>query len=104
SSRRPPPGASSLPLPDALPSCAEQRADRLGRAAAVEQVATFHRQVGEHRAGRNALQALDADVGDGEGFVVLGLGRPGEGGGEGEDRKSTRLNSSHVKSSYAVLC
>src|SRR5690606_41858224 len=25
-------------------------------------------------------------------------------GGEGEDRKSTRLNSSHVKISYAVFC
>src|SRR5690606_40417186 len=27
-----------------------------------------------------------------------------EGGKEGTDRKSTRLNSSHVKSSYAVFC
>src|SRR5690606_42042586 len=25
-------------------------------------------------------------------------------GGDGEDRKSTRLNSSHVKISYAVFC
>src|SRR5438874_4076327 len=27
-----------------------------------------------------------------------------ERGGEGEDRKSTRLNSSHVENSYAVFC
>src|SRR5436309_9962052 len=29
---------------------------------------------------------------------------PGGGGQPGEDRKSTRLNSSHVKISYAVFC
>src|SRR3712207_8029314 len=30
---------------------------------------------------------------------------PGEhGGGEGQDRKSTRLNSSHANISYAVFC
>src|SRR5690606_40003983 len=28
----------------------------------------------------------------------------GQGRGGGSDRKSTRLNSSHVKSSYAVFC
>src|SRR3712207_7960719 len=27
-----------------------------------------------------------------------------EGGGDGEDRKSTRLNSSHANISYAVFC
>src|SRR5690606_41477133 len=36
------------------------------------------------------------------------LGRPSSrklpGGGDGRDRKSTRLNSSHVKISYAVFC
>src|SRR5690349_25039024 len=30
--------------------------------------------------------------------------RPGPPGGRGEDRKSTRLNSSHVEISYAVFC
>src|SRR5690606_41959945 len=34
-----------------------------------------------------------------------GDGAPGDGdGGLGGDRKSTRLNSSHVKISYAVFC
>src|SRR5690606_41852995 len=43
--------------------------------------------------------------------LLLGMGYPNtmvEVGGEvrvrGRDRKSTRLNSSHVKSSYAVFC
>src|SRR5690606_42053307 len=31
-------------------------------------------------------------------------GRPGRGRARQQDRKSTRLNSSHVKSSYAVMC
>src|SRR5690606_39817235 len=31
-------------------------------------------------------------------------GRPGDSAAEGPDRKSTRLNSSHVKISYAVFC
>src|SRR5436309_15314831 len=31
-------------------------------------------------------------------------GRPAHGGGVPRDRKSTRLNSSHVKISYAVFC
>src|SRR5207249_11825153 len=32
------------------------------------------------------------------------LGAHGPGAGAGEDRKSTRLNSSHVSISYAVFC
>src|SRR5699024_12635215 len=31
-------------------------------------------------------------------------GRPCQGGGASQDRKSTRLNSSHVSISYAVFC
>src|SRR5690606_41630117 len=34
----------------------------------------------------------------------LGGSAPSHGGGQGLDRKSTRLNSSHVKISYAVFC
>src|SRR5690606_40768213 len=33
-----------------------------------------------------------------------GTSATGAGGGTSEDRKSTRLNSSHVKISYAVFC
>src|SRR5438067_6100839 len=41
-----------------------------------------------------------AESGDGAGVFAHGVG--GEVGGE--DRKSTRLNSSHVSISYAVFC
>src|SRR5207249_5254117 len=50
-----------------------------------------------------------AGAGDGhEGSLAVGEGRhrrhPGPQGGTGGDRKSTRLNSSHVSISYAVFC
>src|SRR5204863_3195168 len=40
------------------------------------------------------------------GFAQAGMfnQRPGEAVGDGQDRKSTRLNSSHVEISYAVFC
>ena len=48
--------------------------------AAVERVALFNRQVGEDGAGGDALQAVDADVGDtvkaSKGAHVLGKDRP----------------------------
>src|SRR5256885_8035503 len=51
------------------------------------------------------------NCGDGEGTIADGLvGGPGEVSGIGaagksdEDRKSTRLNSSHLVISYAVFC
>src|SRR5207249_7181558 len=37
-------------------------------------------------------------------IVALGLGTAAERDNGGEDRKSTRLNSSHVSISYAVFC
>src|SRR5688572_31984369 len=36
--------------------------------------------------------------------MVTGRGRRAEGAGADEDRKSTRLNSSHSQISYAVFC
>src|SRR3712207_8516367 len=42
----------------------------------------------------------DADVLD----LDRGDVRPGVGRGRGQDRKSTRLNSSHANISYAVFC
>ena len=41
-----------------------QRADRLADLAVVDGVATLDRQVGEDRAGGDALQSVDADVAD----------------------------------------
>src|SRR5690606_22262246 len=46
-----------------------QRADRLGDARGIDAVAALDRQVGEHGAGADALQAVDADVADGEAAV-----------------------------------
>src|SRR3712207_7209486 len=43
-----------------------------------------------------------ADTGGRYGVVVV-TGQPGE-GGRTQDRKSTRLNSSHANISYAVFC
>src|SRR5690606_40233036 len=40
----------------------------------------------------------------GGGRAAAGAGPPHARRGRGEDRKSTRLNSSHVKISYAVFC
>src|SRR5690554_7605026 len=37
-------------------------------------------------------------------IYVHRIGRTGRAGSEGVDRKSTRLNSSHVRISYAVFC
>src|SRR5438132_10791041 len=37
-------------------------------------------------------------------FAAAGLARSGEGADEHQDRKSTRLNSSHTVISYAVFC
>ncbi len=45
-----------------------ERADRCSGLGRIDGVAAFDRQIGEDGAGRDALQAIDADVGDGESF------------------------------------
>src|SRR3712207_9282479 len=67
----------------------------------------------------DALPIYDRDLGvrarDGLPRAVRGVrpggrdrgrrsGRAGQGGARGADRKSTRLNSSHANTSYAVIC
>src|SRR5690606_40290370 len=92
----PPPTASyTLSLHDALPICEiaagvaaflDIEGDRVGSGVdALAHAARLEAEVVFHRLGQCALQRAQA----------LGLDR---------DRKSTRLNSSHVKISYAVFC
>src|SRR5690606_39387984 len=85
---------STLSLHDALPillvvAFGQHRVEGSDRAAAVQAVAgALHqlRQAREHRR-----------------RIALGRGRFAQ-GQRHLDRKSTRLNSSHVKISYAVFC
>src|SRR5690606_39361245 len=74
----------TLSLHDALPICAG------GDGARVRPCSRPGDRGGEHQ----------------RPYRVRGVGRARGGGasGEGGDRKSTRLNSSHVKISYAVFC
>src|SRR5690606_40153388 len=82
-----------LSLHDALPICVPLQRGERDRGA--EQVEAEHRSVDQAqlRPGEPARPV-----------PVPGRGqRAGQHGAEG-DRKSTRLNSSHVKISYAVFC
>src|SRR5207249_10239264 len=102
SPRPSPPRPPTLSLHDALPisSGAESLPERVGGQGA-----------------QPVAEALDDTRGDPAGFFDLGLaGRPPERQAKRtpglllriahgrEDRKSTRLNSSHVSISYAVFC
>src|SRR5690606_41890346 len=81
-----------------------RRSSDLEGASLVERVrwlidSEINPQLAAHR-GRVALEAVDAD-----GVVWLRFGGGCHGCGMADvDRKSTRLNSSHVKISYAVFC
>src|SRR5690554_7193417 len=50
------------------------------------------------------IEGTKTNIGTGAGAVVGGVAGSSIGGGRGRDRKSTRLNSSHVRISYAVFC
>src|SRR5690606_41353232 len=92
--RSPPtPGTYHLSLHDALPICLDVAAADGDRVADRRRVAV----VGDR-------QVRIAGGGD-AGFLLRAAADrgPARGGGD-RDRKSTRLNSSHVKSSYAGFC
>src|SRR5690606_42016126 len=83
---------SSICYPRVLPSFPTRRSSDLG--GVVRGVAGCR-----HRAQGQSGVLVDGDL------VAVAHGRAGEGdAGVGGDRKSTRLNSSHVKISYAVFC
>src|SRR5690606_41379598 len=95
----PPPSLPALSLRDALPISVRQQRQRLldGEEAAaqidvVDMVPLLGRHLGCGRKG--------TDAGIDEQDIELAVRRlDGR-----QDRKSTRLNSSHVKTSYAVFC
>src|SRR5690606_41734802 len=89
----------TLSLHDALPIYAPgaARGEPVPRAGVPERGADAAADPGGHRRARGI-----GGAGQGQGLRPGdGAGRPGD---PGEDRKSTRLNSSHVKISYAVFC
>src|SRR5690606_39695784 len=78
-------------------------------AAPVLTVYTYDSFVAEWGPGPTVEEAFEADCGCDLQFVATGdgaalLARLLLEGEATEDRKSTRLNSSHVKNSYAVFC
>src|SRR5690606_41734834 len=96
----PPTGTSTLSLHDALPICGR----RPERPELVQELVPSREQ-GDHRAVARALRRekrRDDLAHDRPGRRRRGRIRENE--GREQDRKSTRLNSSHVKISYAVFC
>src|SRR5690606_41926826 len=88
----------TLSLHDALPIFGRRQRPRLR--------ARGHRG-GQHRAdeadGADDEGQITGDAGDRQGDLPHGGGGHVDGGVDRKDRKSTRLNSSHVKNSYAVF-
>src|SRR5207253_11316972 len=104
-----PPYSSSLPAPspsetyslslhDALPICAELVA--LARAAGVGAVVVEAVLIAAALSVAGLLATLTLAL---SALALTLLAGNGQGGGN-QDRKSTRLNSSHVAISYAVFC
>ncbi|MNI62755.1 hypothetical protein D3C73_1180880 [compost metagenome] len=79
-----------------------QGADGLADLAVCDCLAALDRQVGEHRTGADALQAVDADVADSEGLGCLGQGGSAGDGGEGEGQQAAIGESRHVTSGRKV--
>src|SRR5690606_41410743 len=92
---------STLSLHDALPICPDPASDARGR---PDEAARFSRRSG--RPGRGPPFGLRPAARAPHPGLSLRLVRLGRGLGRfrRRDRKSTRLNSSHVKTSYAVFC
>src|SRR5258707_10874475 len=82
----------TLSLHDALPISNVRRVDARSR------------EVGEAFQGFDQGGVVLVAVAAGDGGVEQLLGGSGVGEGQIEDRKSTRLNSSHANISYAVFC
>src|SRR5699024_12803200 len=91
------PSCSTLSLHDALPICLVHRVDAQRLAHSLDHLAAA---AGEHA---DLVVGEPVALGQGEQLRVQHL-RGADLGGDLGDRKSTRLNSSHVSISYAVFC
>src|SRR5207248_9723001 len=100
STATPPTPTSTLSLHDALPIFQHSRGTALAAADAVCVIGTpLDFRLGFGRFAADAkLVHIHADP------TELGRNRTPDAGIVGEDRKSTRLNSSHRTISYAVFC
>src|SRR5690606_39801955 len=100
---RRPPAPPRFPYTTLFRSLREVRKALLEADVALPVVKDFTEQVKEQALGQEVLASLNP----GQAFVKIVHDRlvsvMGE-ANEGLDRKSTRLNSSHVKISYAVFC
>src|SRR5690606_41487360 len=85
SPRRPP----TLSLPDALPICVEPHVP----VRAIEGIDALRGETGADQPRRRRLRKAEREA------AIVPAAAHAE-----PDRKSTRLNSSHVKISYAVFC
>src|SRR5690606_41704482 len=97
-----PPATYTLSLHDALPifQNLSEAADTVTLEAALKKIATL--QYTENLSGKPASQNTDDTEEPVPNPQVIDIGPAGT--AMRLDRKSTRLNSSHVKISYAVFC
>src|SRR5690606_40233077 len=101
---------SSVSLPRALPAFPTRRSSALRASAALgnsEQTSVMlQRAAQSHPKAPLAVALTEAELALGEGrfdAALIALARVRK-SARHQDRKSTRLNSSHVKISYAVFC
>src|SRR5690606_42030248 len=96
--RPPPPACSTISLHDALPISLVRR-DLHHRRAPEQRIERALRAQMTTPAARRDQQIVKEDAADDARGQAEAEDQPAV-----EDRKSTRLNSSHVKTSYAVFC
>src|SRR5690606_39531270 len=97
----PPPATSPVSLHDALPiskalhrvACGKRQQQSGGQQEAMDRLSYVSHGI-----------ASPSSMTCRQRISEKGGATQGPGGLSGKDRKSTRLNSSHVKSSYAVFC
>src|SRR5690606_40882268 len=88
----------TLSLHDALPIWLGRRGSGQIGGNEIGDAIRFRLSRGGSRPGRRTICRGQSEI------EMERVGSGFAGGGRGRDRKSTRLNSSHVKISYAVFC